>query len=139
MNAKQKRFCDEYLIDSNATQAAIRAGYSPKTANEQGNRLLANVSIKTYIEEQLEKIHSEKTADAQEVMEYLSSVMRGEQKEQVLKLVGEGVQEIVEIDVGAKDRIKCAELIGKRHGMFKENVNLGESRVVIVSDVPEDW
>ena len=53
MTDKQKRFCNEYLIDCNATQAAIRAGYSPKTANEQSARLLANVSIKTYIEEQL--------------------------------------------------------------------------------------
>lgn len=139
MNARQKKFCDEYLIDCNATQAAIRAGYSPKTANEQGNRLLANVSVKTYIEQQLERIHNEKTADAQEVLEYLTAVMRGEHTEQTLQLIGEGVQKIANIDVSAKERIKAAELIGKRYGMFKDNVNLGESRVVIVSDVPEDW
>lgn len=124
MNAKQRRFCDEYLIDCNATQAAIRAGYSKKTANEQAARLLANASIKSYIDEQLERIHNEKTADAQEVLEYLTSVMRGEHTEQTLKLVGEGVQAITEIDVAAKERLKAAELIGKRYGIWKDSVDV---------------
>ena len=133
MTDKQKRFCDEYLIDCNATQAAIRAGYSKKTANEQGNRLLANVSVKAYIDERLEQLHSEKTADAQEVMEYLTSVMRGEHKEQTLALCGDGMQEIQDIDVSAKDRIKAAELIGKRYGMFKDAVDLGGAVPVVIS------
>lgn len=124
MNAKQKRFCDEYLIDCNATQAAIRAGYSKKTANEQAARLLANVNIKSYIDEQLERIHNETIADAEEVMRYLTSVMRGEHTEQTLKLVGEGVQTITEIDVAAKERLKAAELIGKRYGIWKDNVDV---------------
>lgn len=149
MNAKQKRFCDEYLIDCNATQAAIRAGYSPKTAryaaewinekNLQKPTNKFNAEMKAYIDEQLERIHSEKTADAQEVLEYLTAVMRGEHTEQVLKLIGEGVQTVTDIDVAARERLKAAELIGKRYGMFKDNVNIGESKVVIVSDVPEDW
>jgi len=65
--------------------------------------------------------------------------MRGEEKEQTLQLAGEGKQRIADIDVSAKDRLKAVELIGKRYGMFKDNVNLGESRVVIAPDVPEDW
>ena len=133
MTDKQKRFCDEYLIDCNATHAAIRAGYSPKTANEQGNRLLANVSVKAYIDERLEQLHSEKTADAQEVLEYLTSVMRGEHKEQTLALCGDGMQEIQDIDVSAKDRIKAAELIGKRYGLFKDAVDLGGAVPVVIS------
>lgn len=139
MNARQKRFCDEYLIDCNATQAAIRAGYSPKTAKVTGAKMLTNANLKAYIDEQLERIHNEKTADAQEVLEYLTAVMRGQHTEQTLQLVGDGVQKIADIDVSAKERLKAAELIGKRYGMFKDNVNLGESRVIIVSDVPEDW
>lgn len=137
MNARQKKFCDEYLIDCNATQAAIRAGYSPKTANEQAARLLANVSIKSYIDEQLERIHNEKTADAQEVLEYLTAVMRGEHTEQVLKLIGEGVQTITDIDVSARERLKAAELIGKRYGMFKDGLNVDLEPVVIVNDLKE--
>ena len=139
MNARQKRFCDEYLIDCNATQAAIRAGYSPKTAKVTGAKMLTNANLKAYIDEQLARIHNEKPADAQEVLEYLTAVMRGQHTEQTLQLIGDGVQKIADIDVSAKERLKAAELIGKRYGMFKDNVNLGESRVVIVSDVPEDW
>ena len=137
MNAKQKRFCDEYLIDCNATQAAIRAGYSPKTAKQIGQENLTKPDMKKYIDEQLEQIHSEKTADAQEVLEYLTAVMRGEHTEQVLKLIGEGVQTVTDIDVSARERLKAAELIGKRYGMFKDNVNVDLEPVVIVNDLTE--
>ncbi len=137
MNAKQKRFCDEYLIDCNATQAAIRAGYNEKTAYSQGQRMLKNVEVKGYIDEQLERLHNEKTANSQEVLEYLTAVMRGEQKEQTLKLVGEGVQRIIDIDVSAKDRLKAAELIGKRYGMFKENLDVGGAIPVVISGSDE--
>lgn len=137
MNAKQKKFADEYLIDCNATQAAIRAGYSPKTAKSIGQRMLTNVDIKEYIDEQLEKIHNQKTANAQEVLEYLTSVMRGEHTEQILQLVGEGVQEITNIDVSEKERLKAAELIGKRYGMFKDNVNIDLEPVILVNDLKE--
>ena len=139
MNARQKKFCDEYLIVCNATQAAIRAGYSPKTAKSIGNENLTKPDLKAYIDEQLELLHSKKTADAQEVLEYLTSVMRGEHTEQTLQLVGDGVQTITDIDVSAKERLKAAELIGKRYGMFKDNINLGESKVILVDEVPEDW
>ena len=137
MTDKQKRFCDEYLIDCNATQAAVRAGYSPKTAKQTGCENLAKPDLKAYIDERLEEMHNEKTADAQEVLEYLTSVMRGEHKEQVLKLVGEGVQTISDIDVGAKDRIKAAELIGKRYGMFKDGLAVEVEPVTLINDLAE--
>lgn len=137
MNARQKKFCDEYLIDCNATQAAIRAGYSEKTARQIGQKMLTFVDIKTYIEQQLELLHNQKTADAQEVLEYLTAVMRGEHREQILQLVGDGVQQIADIDVAAKERIKAAELIGKRYGMFKDNVNVDLEPVVILNDLKE--
>ena len=139
LTKKQRRFADEYLIDCNGTKAAIRAGYSRKTANEQAAKLMANRKIKAYISEKLEELSSERLADAQEVLEYLTAVMRGQHTEQTLQLIGDDVQKIADIDVSAKERLKAAELIGKRYGMFKDNVNLGESRVIIVSDVPEDW
>lgn len=137
MNARQKRFCDEYLIDCNATQAAIRAGYSPKTAKVTGAKMLTNANLKAYIDEQLERIHNEKIADAQEVLEYLTAVMRGQHTEQTLQLVGDGVQKIADIDVSAKERLKAAELIGKRFGMFKDNVGIDLEPVVIVNDLKE--
>lgn len=137
MNAKQKRFCDEYLVDCNATQAAIRAGYSARTANEQAARLLANVSIKAYIDEKMERLHNERTADAQEVLEYLTAVMRGQQTEQTLISIGDGVQKIGDIEVGARDRLKAAELIGKRFGLFKEGLELAGVLPVVIAGEAE--
>lgn len=133
MTEKQKRFVEEYLIDLNATQAAIRAGYSPKTAYSIGVENLKKPELKTYIDEQLERIHNEKTADAQEVLEYLTAVMRGQHREQTLQLVGDGVQTITDIDVSAKERLRAAELIGKRYGMFKDNLDVGGSIPVVIS------
>lgn len=133
MNARQKRFCDEYLIDCNATQAAIRAGYSKKTARVIATRLLADVAIKSQIDEQLEQLHSKKVANAQEVVEFLTAVMRGEHTEQTLKFVGDGIQTITRIDVGAKDRIKAAELLGKRYGIWKDSIEVGGAIPVVIS------
>lgn len=132
VNARQKKFCDEYLIDLNATQAAIRAGYSEHTARSLGQRLLTNVDVSAYIQQQLDAIHSEKTADAQEVMEYLTSVMRGEHTEQVLQLIGDGVQKISDMEVSAKDRLRAAELIGKRYGIFTDKTDLSVSQPIVI-------
>ena len=135
MNVRQKKFCDEYLIDCNATQAAIRAGYSQKTAKQIGQENLTKPDLKAYIDKQLEILHNQKTADAQEVLEFLTSVMRGEHTEQTLQLIGDGVQTITDIDVSAKERLKAAELIGKRYGMFKDGLNVDVEPVVLVNDL----
>jgi phage terminase small subunit len=138
MNNRQKRFCDEYLIDCNATQAAIRAGYSPKTAKQVGQRLLTYVDLKNYIDEQLEKLHSEKTADAKEVLEYLTSVMRGtsESEEIVVEGTGDGCSEARTMTKAPseKDRLKAAELLGKRHGLFTDKLDVNANAVVIFQD-----
>ena len=127
MTDAQKRFCDEYLIDLNATRA-YKAAYpnvkKDDTARKLGSRMMTNDDVKSYIGEQLEKLHNKKTADAQEVMEYLTSVMRGEHKEEILCLVGDGCQQIKQIDVSAKERLKAAELLGKRYGIFSDKVDL---------------
>lgn len=137
MTDKQKRFCDEYLIDCNATQAAIRAGYSPKTANEKGSALLAKVSIKAYIDEQLERMHNAKIADAAEVLEYLTSVLRGESSSEVVVVEGQGdgVSEARRVKKAPdeKERLKAAELIGKRNGLFTDKVNVSGAVPVVIS------
>lgn len=128
MTDKQKKFADEYLIDCNATQAAVRAGYSKKTAYSVGQRMLKNVEVKKYIQEQLEKIHNERTADAQEVIEYLTSVLRGESLAEVIVVEGsgEGCSEARKIKKAPdeKERLRAAELLGKRLGMWKEKVEV---------------
>lgn len=140
LTEKQKRFCEEYLIDLNATQAAIRAGYSEKTAYTIGQKLTKKNEVKAYIDEMIESLRNERTADAQEVLEYLTSVMRGESEgeEIVLKGVGKGSQKIewVRKKPSEKDKLKAAELLGKRFGMFKERVEVdGEIRSEKFSDI----
>lgn len=137
LTERQRRFCEEYLIDGNASQAAIRAGYSKRSATVVSTTLMKNPQVQAYLKELLEKLHSAKVADAQEVLEYLTSIMRGEQREQTLQLVGDGMQDITSIDVAAKDRLKAAELLGKRYGIFKENVGVTMDAVVIVDDLKE--
>ena len=140
MTPKQQKFCDAYLISGNATDAAIKAGYSPKTAYSIGNENLKKPEIRAYIDAQLERLHDEKTANAKEVLEYLTAVMRGQHKEQTLQLVGEGVQKISDIAVPAKDRIKAAELLGKRYRLFTDKTEIGGSVPVTIigADCLED-
>lgn len=133
MTPRQQKFCDEYLISGNATEAAIKAGYSRKTAKQTGSENLAKPDLRAYIDEQLEKLHSAKIADAEEVMKYLTSVMRGEHTEQVLKLVGDGIQTVTDIEVSAKERIKAAELIGKRYALFSDKMDLGGAVPVVIT------
>ncbi len=141
MTEKQKRFCDEYLINLNATQAAIRAGYSSKTAYSIGHQLMKKDTVKRYIEEQLEQMHSEKTADAREVLEYLTSVLRGESSAEVVVVegIGEGCSEARRVKKAPdeKERLKAAELIGKRYGMFADKVNVELEPVIIKNDLTE--
>ena len=139
MTDKQRRFCDEYLIDLNATRAAIRAGYSERTAYSIGEQNLKKLEVKSYIDERLEEIRSEKTADAREVLEYLTAVMRGEQTEAVLKLVGGGEQAVANIEVSAKDRMKAAELLGKYYSLWTDKVSVqADTQITFVEDLTPD-
>lgn len=137
LTERQRRFCEEYLIDGNASQAAIRAGYSKRNSTVVSTTLMKNPRVQAHLKELLDELHSAKVADAQEVLEYLTSIMRGEQREQTLQLIGDGMQDITAIDVAAKDRLKAAELLGKRYGIFKENVGVTMDAVVIVDDLKE--
>lgn len=138
LTLKQKRFADEYIITANATQAAIKAGYSKKYANTNATKLLQNTTIKQYLDKRLKEIESEKTASIKEVMEYLTSVMRGEQTEQVLKSAGDYQQEITDIDVSAKDRLKAADLLNKIHQAREDKGNTAPEPIIIVDRWDDD-
>ena len=136
LTLKQQRFADEYIISGNATQAAILAGYSKKTARSIGQENLTKPDIKKYIDERLEELESSKIAKQEEVLRYLTSLMRGEETEQTLRGLGEGEQIIDDIEVSAKDRIKAAELLGKRYGMWTEKIEQTNRNIEIVVG---DW
>ena len=141
MTEKQKLFCDEYLIDLNGTRAYRTVYKTIKNDNVAGvraNKLLKQKDIAEYINKRLEEIHNENTANIQEVMEYLTSVMRGTSKANVLSLAGDGYQEVVAKPPDEKERLKAAELLGKRFGMFKDNVDItSNGKTVIVDDIDE--
>ena len=132
---KQKRFCDEYLIDLNATQAAIRAGYSKKTAFIIANENLKKPYIKGYIDERLKQLEDKRIAKADEVLKYLTSVMRNEVKEEVVVVEGKGdgcsSARTIKKDMSAKDRNKAAELLGKRYRLFVDKVEADVNQTVI--------
>ncbi|QDQ01166.1 terminase small subunit [Lysinibacillus fusiformis] len=133
LNPKQQAFADYYIELGNVEQAAIKAGYSKAYARGNAHKLVANVSIKKYIEKRMEELKSERVADQQEIMEYLTSIMRGEQTEETLRGIGEGAQTIDDIDVSAKDRIKAAEMLGKRFAMWtdKQEINANITPVFV--------
>lgn len=141
MTAKQKRFADEYLIDTNATQAAIRAGYSQKTAYSQGERLLKNVEVQNYIAEQMSSLQDKAVATADEVIKYLTSVLRGETESEIVVVEGEGdgysSARHVSKAPDEKEKLKAAELLGKRYGLFKETPNVELEPVVIINNLKE--
>ena len=136
LTLKQQRFADEYIISGNATQAATLAGYSKKTARSIGQENLTKLDIKKYIDERLEELESSKIAKQDEVLQYLTSIMRGLETEQTLRGMGEGMQAIDDIEVSAKDRIKAAELLGKRYAMWTEKQEVtGDIAVTFVDDI----
>lgn len=140
MTEKQKRFCDEYLIDLNGTRAYKAAYPSVKSDNVAGAnaaRLLKNASVRAYLDERLEQLRSERTATAQEVMEYLTSVLRGESTAHVVVVegMGDGYSEARVIDKlpDEKERLKAAELLGKRFGLFTDKVDVSGNIPVVIS------
>lgn len=126
MTAKQKRFCDEYLIDMNATQAAIRAGYSVKTAYAIGQENLKKPIVKEYIEERMNQKEKELIADQDEVMRYLTSVLRGQSQSEIVVIESTGdfmsQARTMQKAPDEKERLKAAELLGKAHMLFTDKV-----------------
>ena len=142
LTQKQKRFADEYLIDLNATQAAIRAGYSKKTARQIATENLSKPVIKRYIEEQMAKKESQLIAKQDEILKYLTAVLRGESQstEIVVEGRGDGWSEarVVKKEPSEKDRLRAAEMLAKRYGLLTDKVSLETAPVVIKDDVPNE-
>lgn len=119
-------FCDEYLIDLNATQAAIRAGYSEKTARKIGSENLSKPDIREYIDKRMAEKEARLIANQDEVMRYLTSVLRGESQSEivVVESIGDYLTEARKMKKAPdeKERLKAAELLGKAHMLFTDKV-----------------
>lgn len=119
---KQLLFATEYIKTANATQAALKAGYSENSARQQGSRLLSNANVSQYIQSHMEKKNKSTIATADEVLEYLTKVMNGEEKD------------AFGLDTSIADRTKAAELLGKRHMLFTDKVKLDAEIEIDISD-----
>ncbi|PJM33538.1 terminase small subunit [Staphylococcus hominis] len=138
LTLKQKQFADEYIRTGNAYQSAVNVGYSEKYAKARSHKMLENVGINQYIDDNLEIIQKESIAEADEIMRYLTRVLRAEEKEEILVYVGDGIQEIQTIQPSAKDRIKAAELLGKRYRMWTDKHEVEITTPIFIDDVPEE-
>ncbi|MDP4152613.1 MAG: terminase small subunit [Bacillota bacterium] len=156
MTAKQQRFVEEYLIDLNATQAAIRAGYSPKTANEQGAQNLAKVSVSDAIQKALSERSRRTGINQERVIEELAKIaflnpadvidmneatIRGDANREdtaclasvKVKVIPSEDGNITEREVKTYDKIKALELLGRHLGMFSDKLKLEGPVPVVIS------
>lgn len=135
MNEKQMRFCEEYIIDHNATQAAIRAGYKERSAYSQAFDLLKKPEIQEKIQELADKVTKNTIASAEEVLEHFTKVMRGELFDQVVKRDEDG--KVTKVDVVAKlsDRNKAAEALAKHYALLVEKVELTKPKTELAGEI----
>lgn len=129
LTIKQRKFADLYIETGNATQSYIDAGYKAtnrKVAEANARKLLANYLVKNYIEVRMEELQQNMIASQEEILQYLTRVMRGEEKDQF------------GLDASLKDRTDCAKLLGQKYGTFKEKFEVaGNIPVVITDDITE--
>lgn len=130
LKPKELKFAEEWLKTTNATQSAIKAGYSERTAYSAGNRLLKKVEVRQYIDERLAEMKESSIADTNEVMQFLSSTMRGDIPDQF------------GLDPALNDRLKAAELLGKRYKLFTDKQEIsgadGEPIKVVFSNMNKE-
>lgn len=121
LNEKYKRFADYYIECLNIKEAALKCGFSEKTAAQQGSRVFNKVETQEYIKERLANKDSDRIASQDEILEYLTSVMRG------------NVTDQLGLETPVRERNKAAELLGKRHALFVDKTEIsGELNIIKV-------
>lgn len=138
MNERQRRFADEYIKDPNATKAAIKAGYSKKYANTNASKLLQNTTVANYIDSRLEELKKESIAEQDEILQFLTSVMRGEAKGKQKLGIGQGAEKVIDMGPSVQERVKAAEQLGKRYGMWTDKKEMELKVPTFLEDVPDD-
>lgn len=125
LTPKQKKFADNYIESGNATQSAIKAGYSRKTAKSVGSENLTKPDIKSYIEKKMKEVESHKIMDAKEAMELLTRIARGEEKETVIVGTADGLASTTK-EADLKTRINATKELLKR---YPDNDKLLEQQI----------
>jgi len=159
LNERQKKFCREYIVDLNGKQAAIRAGYSAKTAEVKGSQLLSLVKVKVYIEELMEKRGERTKVTADMVISELSKVafhdirkfynddgtLKGitdldDDSASILSSFktrkenkGDSDYDIIE-EYKRQDKMKALELLGKHFGIFTDKIDVDMNGSIKIED-----
>ena len=132
LTEKQKRFVDAYIETGNASESARRAGYSPKTAFRSGQENMQKPAIKQALAARLKEIESKRIANVTEVMEFLTSALRGELADEnvVVEGTGDGCSEarIIETRISSRDRLNAAQQLLKR---FPRQMDVAEQEARI--------
>lgn len=130
----QQLFADEWIISGNATDAARKSGYAEKTATQKAYTILDHPNVQAYIKDRMKEHDSKMIADQEEVLLFLTKTMRGETVDYEDTVDGRMMKQF------AKDRVKAAELLGKRYMLWTEKVQMEATvaSVMIVDDIPDE-
>lgn len=139
LTVKQEKFCLAYVEKGNATQAAIDAGYSKRSAKAIGAENLSKPDVRARVDELLRIIQNEKIADATEVLQFLTACMRGQVEEEavVVELIGDGMgsaAKIIKKKIGGREKVKAGELMAKRHGLLTDKLDINIPITVVIED-----
>ena len=142
LTKRQKRFIEFYLQTGNISESARKAGYSAKNAGATGNVILKNANVKAELNTRMKQLEEKGMAKTEEIIKYLTSVMRGEHVDEMAMNIGIGEgktkAEIVNLKVQSKDRLKAAEMLAKIRGLFVNKSELevnGNIPIVIKDDI----
>nr|DAE17472.1 MAG TPA: Terminase small subunit [Siphoviridae sp. ctoRD1] len=132
LTVKQRRFVDAYIETGNAAEAARRAGYKSRNADVMGRENLRKPTVRKVLEARLKELEDAQIADAREVLIHLTSAMRGEIEEEipVVEGCGKGVSKarIIRKHISARDRLRAAEMLMKRHGLLLSDIEREEKQ-----------
>lgn len=137
MNERQRRFADEYIRLGNATQAARNAGYSENYSMYRNEELLNNVKIKSHIDKRLDELKKESIAEQDEILQFLTSVIRGEATGKLKVGVGQGAEKIEDVEPSLQEKVRAAEQLGKRYGMWTDKQEMELKLPQFIDDVNE--
>lgn len=137
LTPKQQAFCDFYIETGNATEAARKAGYSEKTARFIGQENLTKPNIKSYIAERMAEKEKERIASQDEVLEFLTKVMRGEVTEET-PIVMKDKWVMAEKEPSIRERVKAAEQLGKRYALWTDKQEVEVITPIFIEDVPNE-
>lgn len=138
---RQRAFADFYIALGNGAEAARQAGYDPKKASATAAHNLRNPKIRAYIDERLRQIEDKRIAGVAEVMEHLTAAMRGEIREETVTVEskdGKSISKKVSTQIAARDRLKAAELLGKRYGLYNDKPDISDKEIAIRVEYGEE-